>query len=118
MAKLVSAGTTFQLSSVLYAQLNFVYFVFSAVMVCRTVYRSTTLCLLFSVIAVTCFLTFLARLDILTETLPGIGHVVVGLMAFYHAVGSVTFAFTGYELVLLGPPLLQRRAEVPSQAVP
>lgn len=42
-AKLVSAGTTFQLSPVLYAQLNFVYFVFSAVMVYFTAYRSATL---------------------------------------------------------------------------
>lgn len=110
MADLVSAGTTFRVSPMLYAELNFVYFVFSAVMVYLTAYRSATLCLLFSVIAATCFLTFLARLDLLTDTLPGIGHIVVGLMALYHAVGSVTYAFTGHELVPLGLPLLPRKA--------
>ena len=117
-AKLVSAGTTFQLSLLLSAQLNFLYFVCSAVMVYLTAYRSATLCLLFSVIAVTCFITFLACLGLLTETFPGIGHIVVGIMALYHAVGSVTFAFTGHELVPLGPPLLRRSAGDPSQAVP
>jgi uncharacterized protein len=38
--------------------------------------------------------------------LPGIGHIIVGLMAFYHAVGSLTQAFTGKALFPLGPPLL------------
>ena len=90
-AKLVSADTTFQLSPVPYAQLNFVYFVFAAVMVYLTAYRSATLSLLCSMVAATCFLTFLARLDLLTDTRPGIGHIVVGLTALYHAVGSITF---------------------------
>ena len=117
-AKLVSAGTTFQLSPVPYAQLNVVYFVFAAVMVYLTAYRSATLSLLCSMVAATCFLTFLARLDLLTDTLPGIGHIVVGLTALYHAVGSITFAFTGHELAPLGPPLLRRSAGGPSQAVP
>lgn len=116
--KLVSAGTTFPFNPALYAQLNFVCFVFSAVMMYLTAYRSTTLCLLFSMIAVTCFLTFLARLDLLTGTLTGIGHMVVGLMTLYHAVGSVTVAFAGHELVPLRPPLLPRRAGTPSQVVP
>ena len=69
-------------------------------------------------VAATCFLTFLARLDLLTDTLPGIGHIVVGLTALYHAVGSITFAFTGRELAPLGPPLLRRSAGDSSQAVP
>lgn len=117
-AKLVSAGTTFHLSPVLYAQLNFVYFVLSAVMVYLTVYRSATHSFLFLMVAATCFLTFLARLDLLTDTLPGIGHIVVGLMALYHAVGSITFVFTGHELIPLGPPLFRRSAGDPSRTVP
>lgn len=110
-AKLVSASTTFHLSMVLYAPINFVYFVFSAVMVYLTAYRNTALCVLHVVITATFFSTFLARLDMLTETIPGICHILVGLMAFYHAVGSLTFAFTGHELFPLGPPLLRRQAE-------
>ncbi|OGW48265.1 MAG: hypothetical protein A2V62_04615 [Nitrospirae bacterium RBG_19FT_COMBO_58_9] len=109
-AQLVSASMAFQLSPVLYGQLNAAYFVCSVVMVYLTAYRSTTLCLLFFMIAATCFLTVLTCLVLLTETLPGIGHIIVGLLALYHAVGSVTFVFTGQELVPLGPPLLPRRA--------
>lgn len=52
--------------------------------------------------------TVLARLDLITETLPGLLHIVVGLMAFYHAVASLTQAFTGHQLVPLGPALLHR----------
>lgn len=110
-AKLVSAGTTFHLSMVLFAPINFVYFIFSAVMVYLTAYRNTALPVLHLVIMATFFTTFLARMGILTETIPGICHILVGFMAFYHAVGSLTFAFTGHELFPLGPPLLHHRAE-------
>lgn len=109
-AKLVSASTSFHLSMVLYAPINFIYFMFSAVMVYLTAYRNTALCALHAVITVTFFTTFLARLDLLTETLPGVLHIIVGFMAFYHAVGSLTVAFTGRELFPLGPPLLPYRA--------
>jgi len=98
------------LSMVLYAPINFIYFMFSAVMVYLTAYRNTALCLLHVAITVTFFTTFLARVDVLTETIPGILHVLVGFMAFYHAVGSLTSAFTGHELLPLGPPLLRHRS--------
>jgi succinate-acetate transporter protein len=108
-AKLVSASTTFHLSMVLYAPINLVFFLFSSIMVYLTAYRNTTLCALHAVITVTFFTTFLAHLDILSELLPGIFHILVGLMAFYHAVASLTFAFTGHSLLPLGPALLHHR---------
>lgn len=105
-AKLVSASTTFHLSMVLYAPINLVYFLFSAIMVYLTAYRNTTLSALHLVITITFFTTFLAHLDLLSEILPGIFHILVGLMAFSHAVASLTFAFTGHSLLPLGPALL------------
>jgi len=108
IAKLVSESTSFHLDQVLYAPINFVYAAFSFVMVYLTAYRNATLCLLHIVIAITFSSTVLARLDIISETLPGILHIVVGLMAFYHAVASLTQAFTGHQLVPLGPPLLHK----------
>jgi uncharacterized protein len=92
---------------VLYAPINMVYCVFSTVMVYLTAYRNTTLCALHLVITLAFFCTSLARLDLMEETLPGIGHILVGLMAFYHAVASLTQAFTERQLVPLGPPRLQ-----------
>ncbi len=108
-AKLVSEGTSFHLDMVLFAPINIVYCLFSAVMVYLTAYRNTTLCLLHIVITLTFFTTSLARLNLLSETLPGIGHLLVGIMAFYHAVASLSQAFTGSALLPLGPPLLHHR---------
>ena len=104
--KLVSASTTFQFDAVLYAPINLVYAVFSGVMIFLTAYRNLTLSALHVVITLTFLATTFARLDFISELLPGWGHIVVGLMAFYHAVGSLTQAFTGHALLPLGPPLL------------
>ncbi len=104
--KLVSANTTFQFDAVLYAPINLVYAVFSAVMIFLTAYRNLTLSALHVVITLTFLATTFARLDFISELLPGWGHIIVGLMAFYHAVGSLTQAFTGRSILPLGPPLL------------
>lgn len=118
-AKLVSEGTTFHLDMVLYAPINMVYCVFSAVMVYLTAYRNMTLCFLHFIITLTFLFTSLSQLDILSETLPGMGHILVGFMAFYHAIASLTQAFTGHQLVPLGPPLLPHRKEaVPCNTSP
>ena len=47
-----------------------------------------------------------ARRAWIDETLPGVGHLAIGILAFYHAIGSLSFAFTGQAIVPLGPPLL------------
>jgi succinate-acetate transporter protein len=114
-AKLVSESTSFHLDMVLYAPINFVYAAFSLVMVYLTAHRNATLCILHIAITITFSSTFLARLDFITETLPGLLHVIVGLMAFYHAVASLTQAFTGHQLVPLGPAFLQHRTDSASK---
>lgn len=117
-AKLVGSSTTYQFDQVLYAPINMVYTVFSAVMIYLTAYRNFTLSLLHVIITLTFLVTSLARLDFISETLPGFGHIVVGLIAFYHAIASLTQAFTGYALLPLGPPLLTKgtRATTPLPA--
>ena len=104
--KLVSTSSTFQFDAVLYAPINLVYAVFSGVMIFLTAYRNLTLSALHVVITLTFLATTFARLDFISELLPGWGHLIVGLMAFYHAVGSLTQAFTGRSILPLGPPLL------------
>jgi len=112
-AKLVSESTSFHLDMVLYAPINFVYAAFSAVMVYLTAYRNATLCMLHFVITITFSSTVLVQLGLITETPPGLLHIIVGLMAFYHAVASLTQAFTGRQLVPLGPALLHQRGALP-----
>ena len=75
-------------------------------MVYLTAYRSVTLCMLHMVITVTFSSSVLVQLNLITKTVHGLFHMIVGFMAFYHAVASLTQAFTGRQLVPLGPPLL------------
>ena len=104
--KLVSESTTFHFDNLLYAPINLVYAVFSVVMVYLTAFRNITLSALHVVITLTFLATTFAKLDFISELLPGYGHIAVGLIAFYHAVGSLTQAFTGNALLPLGGPLL------------
>lgn len=54
--------------------------------------------------------TFLAMvfagLGWISQTLPAVGHLGIGILAFYHAIASLSFAFTSRGIVPLGPPLL------------
>lgn len=109
IAKLVGSSTTYQFDQVLYAPINMVYTAFSLVMVYLTAYRNFTLSFLHVIITLTFLATSLARLDFISELLPGIGHILVGLIAFYHAIGTLTLAFTGEALLPLGPPLLYKK---------
>lgn len=108
IAKLLGSGTSYNFDQVLYAPINIVYTVFSLVMVYLTAYRNATLAFLHVIITLTFLVTSLARLDFISETLPGIGHILVGLIAFYHAIASLTQAFTGEPLFPLGRPLLTK----------
>ena len=119
--QLVSTSSTFHFDAVLYAPINLVYTAFSAVMVYLTAYRNVTLSVLHLVVSFTFLVTTFARLDFISDVLPGWGHLIVGLLAFYHAVASLTQAFTGHALFPLGPPLLFHTSEslrsVPSQVI-
>jgi uncharacterized protein len=107
LSQLVSMSTTFHFDSALFVPINLVYVFFSAVMVYLTAYRSVALCLLHLVITLTFFSTVCMRLDLISETLPGLAHLAVGTLAFYHAIGSLSQAYTGKAIVPLGAPLLR-----------
>lgn len=108
-AQLVSMGTTFHFDGALFVPINLVYAFFSAVMVYLTAYRSVALSLLHAVITLTFLSTVCMRLNLISETLPGVAHLVVGTLAFYHAIGSLSQAYTGRAIVPLGPPLLHKK---------
>jgi len=99
-------GTTFHFDSALFIPINLVYVFFSAVMVYLTAYRSVALSLLHAIITLTFFSTVCMRLNLISETLPGVAHLAVGVLAFYHAIGSLSQAYTGKAIVPLGPPML------------
>ncbi|HEU4684249.1 MAG TPA: acetate uptake transporter [Nitrospira sp.] len=106
LAQLVSVSTSFHFDGALFVPINLVYVFFSAVMVYLTAYRSTALSLLHIIITVTFLSTVCMRMNLISETFPGLAHLAVGSLAFYHAIGSLSEAYTGKAIVPLGPPLL------------
>jgi hypothetical protein len=107
LAQLVSMSTTFHFDGALFVPINLVYVLFSATMVYLTAYRSVALSLLHVVITLTFFSTVCVKLNLTSEMFPGVAHLAVGTLAFYHAIGSLSQAYTGKAIVPLGPPLLQ-----------
>jgi hypothetical protein len=105
-AKLLSEGTSFHFDDMLYIPIDLVYLIFSAVMIYLTAFRSMTLSILHVIITATFLTMVFARLGWISETLPGVGHLTIGILAFYHAIASLSFAFTGRAIVPLGPPIL------------
>jgi uncharacterized protein len=107
-AKLVNASSSSNFNMLLFVPIDIVYAAFSAVMIYLTAYRNVALSLLHVIITLSFTATIFARLNLISETLPGFFHVLVGLGAFYYAVASLSYAFTGRVLVPLGQPLLHR----------
>lgn len=105
-AELLSESTSFHFDGMLYIPIDLVYLVFSAVMIYLTAFRSVTLSCLHGIITMTFLAMVFARLGWISDTLPGVGHLSIGVLAFYHAIASLSFAFTGRAIVPLGPPIL------------
>ena len=108
-AQLVSVSTTFHFDGALFVPINLVYAFLSAAMVYLTAYRSVALSFLHVVITLTFLSTVFMRFNLISETLPGVAHLTVGTLAFYHAIGSLSQAYTGKAIVPLGPPLLHHK---------
>ena len=81
---------------------------FSAVMVYLTGHKTFVLCLLHVVITATLSAVVLAKLGLLGETLPGIGHLVIGGLAFVHAMGTLVNEFNTKITIPLGRAPLNR----------
>jgi succinate-acetate transporter protein len=81
---------------------------FSAVMVYLTGHKTLVLCLLHVVITATLSAVVLAKLGIVGETLPGAGHLMIGGLAFVHAMGTLINEFTTENRIPLGRAPLSR----------
>lgn len=106
LAQLLNMSTTFHSDSVLFVSINVVYVFFSATMVYLTAYRSVALRLLHAAITLTFFSIVCMRLNLTSEMFPWVAHLVIGILAFYHAIGNLSQAYTGKAFVPLGPSLL------------
>ncbi len=110
-AKLLSESTSFHFDGALFIPIELIYLVFSAAMIYLTAYRSVALSLLHVIITLTFLASVLTKLGMISsETLPGLGHLCIGLLAFYHVIGSLSLAFTGKAILPLGRPVFSREA--------
>ncbi|MBI3603943.1 MAG: hypothetical protein HY205_05795 [Nitrospirae bacterium] len=108
-SELLSESTAFNFDGMLYVPIKLVYLFFSAVMVYLTAYRSIALSLLHLVITLTFLAAVCVGLGLISKTLPGLGHLAIGVLAFYHAIASLSQAFTGKALLPLGDPILYHK---------
>jgi uncharacterized protein len=94
-----------------------VFACFSAVMVYLTGHKTLVLCLLHVVITATLSAVVLSKFGLLGETIPGIGHLAIGGLAFVHAMGTLVNEFTTEITIPLGrAPLSRNHANGKSQA--
>jgi uncharacterized protein len=82
---------------------------FSAVMVYLTGHKSFALCVLHMVITVTLSVVVMAKLGLVGETLPGVGHLLIGGLAFICAMGTLVNEFTTEIKIPLGRAPLKHR---------
>lgn len=84
---------------------------FSAVMVYLTGHKTLVLCLLHMIITATLSVVVLSKIGVVGETLPGIGHLLIGTLAFIHAMGTLVNEFTTENRIPLGRPPLSRQKD-------
>ena len=100
----------------LYAPINLVYAVFSGVMIFLTAYRNLTLSALHVVITLTFPYHHLCSARFHQRTAAGMGTYHRWIDCLYHAVGSLTQAFTGHAILPLGPLLFHKSKSLHSIA--
>jgi succinate-acetate transporter protein len=91
---------------------------FSAVMVYLTGHKTLVLFLLHIVITATLSCVVLAKLGVIGETLPGVGHLAIGALAFVHAMGTLVNEFTTRITIPLGRAPLRRLKRAHGKTVP
>ncbi len=82
-----------------------IYALFSAVMIFNTGHKTAVLMFLHIVITVTFFTDFTSKLGNDLNFQLGIEHMVIAVLAFYHAMGTLVNAYTGRERIPLGAPM-------------
>jgi len=105
---ILEATSTFEPHPLLEVPLIGTFACFSAVMIYLTGHKSLLLCLLHIVITVTLSSVVLMKLGVISEFIPGIGHLAIGVVAFVTAMGVLINEFPDSANVPLGTPPLKK----------
>jgi uncharacterized protein len=106
LIKILNLVQGLQWDSIHFIPIVFVYMIFSAFMVYLTAHRSLSLMLLHIFITSTFTLDFLVKLGFNLEYYVGIGHLIIGFHAFYHALATLVNRFQCGASLPLGKPVL------------
>lgn len=100
--KLIDTAQNFHWDEVLFLPIVFVYMFFSTVMIYLTAHRNKTLMILHIAIAITFTCDFMVKLGTDLHLQVGAGHIAIGLIALYHALGTLVNEYKRRELIPLG----------------
>ncbi|MCA9798749.1 MAG: acetate uptake transporter [Cyanobacteria bacterium HKST-UBA06] len=110
--KILDLAEGFHWDSVLYFPMVMIYCLFSAMMIYLTAHKNFTLCLLHVIITCTFAMDTMIKLNNAPlELYVGIGHLLIGSLALYHAMGTLVNKFDCFGTIPLGNALLPMRNE-------
>lgn len=108
---ILEATSTFDPHPLLEVPLIGTFACFSAVMIYLTGHKSLLLCILHIVITLTLASVVMMKLELISELLPGVGHLAIGAVAFLTAMGTLINEFPDSANVPLGTPPLKKNGK-------
>ena len=105
--KILGLVEGFHWDNILFFPLVVIYAIFSAIMVYLTGHKSKTLMILHVFITAVFTIDIFIKLNYPFEYYAGVDHVCIGLLALYHAMGTLINKFTNKATVPLGKPLFK-----------
>ncbi len=102
----------FHWDNILFLPIVTIYAIFSLVMIYLTGHKSFTLMLLHVFITMVFIIDILVKLNYSFEYYAGVDHVIIGSIAFYHAMVTLVNKYTGKAIYLLGKPPFRSKVNI------
>ena len=102
--KILGLVEGFHWDNILFLPLATIYALFSAVMIYLTGHKSIALMILHIFITAVFTIDVLIKLNFPFEYYAGVNHVIIGLLALYHAMGTLVNKYIGRSTIPLGKP--------------
>ena len=112
--KILGLAEGFHWDNVLFLPIVAIYAIFSSVMIYLTGHKSFVLMLLHVFITSVFIIDIFVKLNFPFEYYAGIDHIIIGLIALYHAMVTLVSKYTGKAVYLLGKPPFKFKASVRS----
>ena len=105
--KILGLVEGFHWDNILFLPLVSIYALFSAIMIYLTGHKSIALMILHIFITAVFTIDILIKLNFPFEYYAGVDHIIIGLLALYHAIGTLVNKYTQRATIPLGKPLFK-----------